>query len=44
MKQKLLTVLANTALTENVFEMKLSGIADADIRPGQFVNVKTEGD
>ena len=44
MKQKLLTVLANTALTENVFEMKLSGIADADIRPGQFVNVNTEGD
>ncbi len=44
MKQKLLTVFANTALTENVYEMKLSGIADADIRPGQFVNVKTEGD
>ena len=44
MKQKLLTVLANTALTENVFEMKLSVIADADIRPGQFVNIKTEGD
>ena len=44
MKQKLLTVLANTALTETVFEMKLSGIADANIRPGQFVNIKTEGD
>ena len=44
MKQKLLTVTANRALTENVYEMKLSGIADADIRPGQFVNVKTEGD
>lgn len=41
MKQKLLTVTANTALTEHVYEMKLSGIADADIRPGQFVNVKT---
>ncbi len=40
MKQKLLAVLANTALTGNVYEMKLSGIADADIRPGQFVNVK----
>jgi dihydroorotate dehydrogenase electron transfer subunit len=43
MKQSLLTVISNNALTSNVYELKLSGIEGMNIRPGQFVNVKTDG-
>lgn len=43
MKQSLLTVVSNSALTSNVYELKLSGIEGMNIRPGQFVNVKTDG-
>lgn len=43
MKQSLLTVISNNALTSNVYELKLSGIEGMNIRPGQFVNVKTAG-
>ena len=43
MKQKQLIVLEQSALTEDVYRMKLTGIGDAAIRPGQFVNLKIEG-
>ena len=43
MKQKRLKIESNRSLNETVYEMKLSGIQDAEIRPGQFVNLKLEG-
>ncbi len=43
MKQKILTVSSIHALTDTMYEMKLSGIAGMNILPGQFVNVKAEG-
>lgn len=43
MKQVLLTVKENTALTENVFKMKLEGDCSAITAPGQFVNIKIDG-
>ncbi|MCR5228733.1 MAG: dihydroorotate dehydrogenase electron transfer subunit [Solobacterium sp.] len=43
MKQKILRVCAVRQLTGTMFELKLSGIEGMNILPGQFVNVKTEG-
>ena len=42
MKEKV-TVLSNKKLTEDIFEMKLSGNTDAIKKPGQFINIKLEG-
>ncbi|MBR3203453.1 MAG: dihydroorotate dehydrogenase electron transfer subunit [Solobacterium sp.] len=39
MKQRILTVTEMRQLTPDVFEMKLTGIEDASILPGQFVNL-----
>ena len=43
MKQKRLKIESNRSLNETVYEMKLSGIRGAAIRPGQFVNLKLDG-
>ena len=43
MKQKECTVIAVKALTENIYEMKLTGIGEADIVPGSFVNLTVPG-
>ena len=43
MKQKLLHVSAVHALADHIYEMKLTGIGDADIRPGSFVNLSIPG-
>ena len=43
MKQVLLAVKENTALTENVFKMKLEGDLSDITLPGQFVNIKING-
>ncbi|MBO7703626.1 MAG: dihydroorotate dehydrogenase electron transfer subunit [Solobacterium sp.] len=43
MKKRILTIQSNRALTDTVFEMKLSGIEGTEIRPGQFVNLKLDG-
>ena len=43
MKQGLFTVTENTALTENVFRMRLCGDTDAITASGQFVNIKLDG-
>ena len=40
MKQRTLTVINQRQLTEDVFELKLSGIRGALILPGQFVNLR----
>ena len=42
MKQQLFTIKENTALTGSVYKMTLLGDT-ANIRPGQFVNVKLDG-
>ena len=42
MKQVLLAVKENTALTENVFKMKLDGDLSDITLPGQFVNIKID--
>ncbi len=39
MKQSIFTILSNTALTENVYKMVLSGDTSAITAPGQFVNI-----
>lgn len=40
MKQKILTVSANTGLAEGIFEMKLTGVKGMNILPGSFVNLR----
>ncbi len=42
MKQVLLAVKENTALTENVFKMRLEGDLSEITSPGQFVNIKID--
>ena len=43
MKQSIFTILSNTALTENVYKMVLSGDTSAITAPGQFVNIQLDG-
>ncbi len=43
MKQVLLTVKENIALTQNVYKMTLEGDCSDITAPGQFVNIKIEG-
>ncbi len=43
MKQKRLKIESNRQLNETIYEMTLSGIEDAEICPGQFVNLQLEG-
>ena len=43
MNQQILTVRSNRALTEAVFEMKLSGDMSAFTAPGQFINIRLDG-
>ncbi len=43
MNQSIFTILSNTALTDSVFRMVLSGDTSAITAPGQFVNIKLEG-
>ena len=41
--QSIFTILTNTALTDSVYRMELSGDTTAITRPGQFVNIKLAG-
>lgn len=43
MKQSLFTVVSNQPLTETVYKMVLQGDTSAITGPGQFVNIKLEG-
>lgn len=43
MKQVVLEIKDNRALTESVYEMKLAGDLSAITAPGQFVNIQIEG-
>ena len=43
MKQSIFTILTNEALTSNVYKMTLSGDTSPVTAPGQFVNIKLEG-
>ena len=43
MKQSIFTVLSNTALTDSVYKMVLSGDTSAITNCGQFVNIQLEG-
>jgi len=43
MKQSIFEVLSNTALTDSVYKMVLSGSTCAITAPGQFVNIQLEG-
>ena len=43
MKQSIFTILENEALTSNVFKMTLAGDTSPVTAPGQFVNIKLEG-
>ncbi len=43
MKQSIFTVLSNTALTDSVYKMVLSGDTCAITAPGQFVNIQLDG-
>ena len=43
MKQSIFEIITNTALTESVFKMTLSGDTAAITAPGQFVNIKLAG-
>ncbi len=43
MKQSIFKILSNTALTENVYKMVLSGDTSAITAPGQFVNIQLDG-
>ncbi len=43
MKQSIFTVISNTALTDSVYKMVLSGDTSAITAPGQFVNILLEG-
>lgn len=42
MKEAVLRISSNRKLSDAVYEMKLTGIGDADIRSGQFVNLQIE--
>ena len=43
MKQSIFTVLSNTALTDSVYKMVLSGDTSAITNCGQFVNIQLDG-
>ncbi len=43
MNQSLFTILTNTALTDSVYKMVLSGNTTAITAPGQFVNIQIDG-
>ncbi len=43
MKQNIFTILSNTALTDSVYKMVLSGDTSAIMGSGQFVNIQLEG-
>ena len=43
MKQEILTVLSNDALTKSVFRMRLTGDLSSFTRPGQFCNIAVPG-
>ncbi len=43
MKQSIFTILTNTALTDSVYRMVLSGDTSAITGSGQFVNIQLEG-
>ena len=43
MKQSIFTVKSNTALTDCVYKMVLSGDTSAITAPGQFVNIRLDG-
>jgi dihydroorotate dehydrogenase electron transfer subunit len=43
MKQSIFTILTNEALTSTVYKMTLSGDTSPVTAPGQFVNIKLEG-
>ncbi len=43
MKQGFFEIIENTALTKDVYRMRLLGDTSAIVRPGQFVNIKLEG-
>ncbi len=43
MKQSIFTVVSNTALTDSVYKMVLSGDTSAITASGQFVNIQLEG-
>ena len=43
MKQSIFKILSNTALTDNVYKMVLSGDTSAITAPGQFVNIQLDG-
>ena len=43
MKQSIFEIIENTALTSNVYRMRLTGDTSAITAPGQFVNIKLEG-
>ncbi len=43
MKQSIFTILTNTALTDCVYKMVLSGDTPAITAPGQFVNIQLDG-
>ena len=43
MKQSIFTILSNTALTDSVYQMALSGDTSAITAPGQFVNIQLDG-
>ena len=42
MKQSIFTILSNTALTDSVYKMVLSGDTSAITAPGQFVNIQLD--
>lgn len=44
MKQTFFKVISNKRIAKNVYEMKLSGDTSPIINPGQFVNLKIEGE
>ena len=43
MKQSIFEIIENTALTKDVYRMKLSGDTSAITAPGQFVNILLDG-
>ena len=43
MKQSIFKIVSNTALTDSVYKMTLSGDTTAITAPGQFVNIQLEG-
>lgn len=43
MKDSIFTVVENTALTQNVYKMKLQGDVSDITKPGQFINIKIDG-